>query len=289
MADKAPASNEPVEEPVQPAEPAAPSGAAPSGSAVAAAAAEAPAEAAAPQPADAAATAAEPAPAEIAAPAVAAAPAKKEDWREAKIRRLTAQLHELRDQPAAESAEPAGTEPEPAARLAEAEIERRARERAKEISAIETFNRMCRDAATAGRQAFPDFDTRVTALREAFSGADGDVQQQVTYNQFVAAALETGQAPAILHQLGGDLDEAARILALPPMKMVVELTRLAGKAPDTSTTRAPKPITPLGSKGAAHTAIEPDDPERADNLPTPEWMKRRNAQEKSRLEATGRR
>lgn len=220
---------------------------------------------------------------------IAAAP-KREDWREAKIRRLTAQLHELRDKPLAETPEvPLAPVADPAVRLQEAEIERRARVLASQQNAIDTFNRMCREAATAGRVAFPDFDTRVTALREAFAGGEEDVQQQIIYNQFVAAALETGSAPALLHRLGGDLDEAARIMALSPIKMAVELTRLAGKAPDTSTTRAPKPITPVGSKGAAHTAIAPDDPERADNLPTAEWMKRRNEQEKTRAEAGGRR
>lgn len=275
MADKTPVV--PAIDPPAPVEEAAPAAeAVPAEAAAPAAEAPAPVEGDAP-------------PAPVAEAAPAPAPAKKEDWREAKIRRLTAQLHELRGQEAAP--EPAAQAPadDPAARLAEAEIERRARERAKEISAIDTFNRMCREAANAGRQAFPDFDTKVSALREAFAGGEGDVQQQVTYNQFVAALLETGQAPALLHQLGSDLDEAARIINLPPIKMVVELTRLAGKAPDTSTTRAPKPITPVGSKGAAHTAISPDDPERADNLPTAEWMKRRNEQERQRHEASGRR
>lgn len=221
-----------------------------------------------------------------------AAVTKKEDWREAKIRRLTAQLHSLRDSTGegtsgeAPAADPAAA---PEARLQEAEIERRAQERAREISSIETFNRMCKETATAGRQAFPDFDTRITALREAFAGGQEDMRQQIVYNQFVAAALETGQAPQLLHQLGGDLDEAARIMSLPPIKMAVELTKLAGRAPDTSTTRAPKPIVPVGSKGSAHTQIAPDDPDRADNLPTAEWMKRRNEQDKQRREASGRR
>lgn len=213
---------------------------------------------------------------------------KKEDWREAKIKRLTAQLHELREKPAA-SAETPVPGPSPEERLNEAEIERRAREYARQSNAIDTFNRMCKEAADSGRQAFPDWDTRISALRTAFSGGPEDVQQQVTYNQFVAAALETGSAPQILHALGGDLDEAARIMAMPSIKMAVELTRLAGRAPDTSATRAPKPITPVGSKGAAHTAISPDDPERADTLSISDWMKRRDAQVEEGFKSRGRR
>jgi hypothetical protein len=214
-----------------------------------------------------------------------APPAPKEDWREAKIRRLTARLHALEDKPGETETPAPAAAATPEVRLQEAEIERRAREIAQQNIAVDTFNRLCTEAVAAGRQQFPDFDTRITALRTNLSGGKEDLQQQVAYNQFVAAALETGQAPALFHQLGGDLDEAARIMSLPLVKMTVELTRLAGKAPDTTVSRAPKPITPVGSRGAPHTAIAPDDPERADRLSTREWMERRNAQEKAKFEA----
>jgi hypothetical protein len=68
--------------------------------------------------------------------------------------------------------------------------------------------------------------------------------------EVVQAAIATGAASDVLNALGSDVDEAARITALPPVAMAVELAKLAGKlsvkeSPQVS--RAPAPIAPVGS------------------------------------------
>ncbi len=70
-------------------------------------------------------------------------------------------------------------------------------------------------------------------------------------------------------------------MALPPIKMAVELTKIAsGQGRQVS--GAAKPITPVGGRGASHDAIDPTDPERADKLSTAEWMKRMDERDVAR-------
>jgi hypothetical protein len=99
-----------------------------------------------------------------------------------------------------------------------------------------------------------------------------------TYNLFLEAALETGEADGIIHRLGGDLNEATRILALPPVKMAMEVGKIGdqlggGKEPS----KAPKPIRPVGSSSPT-TSAKPDDPEHGHEMKIDDWMKARNAQ-----------
>lgn len=198
-----------------------------------------------------------------------AEPPKSEDWRDRRIAQLTARLREEQAKNAQTKTE---TKVETPPGLTEADVERRAAE----LAATQTFNRMCNDAAQAGRQAYPDFDSKVNELRRLVDV--NDPASVAAYNSMLAAAIETGEAPRLLHELGSDLNEASRILALPALKMGVELTRLALGGAALGGTRAPKPITPVRATGAPHTAIDPTDPDRSDALSTAEWMRRRNAQ-----------
>ena len=66
--------------------------------------------------------------------------------------------------------------------------------------------------------------------------------------QLAEAAFETGSAPEVLHHLGQDTEEASRIAALPPLKMAVEVAKLAGRlsAPkSTPISKAPAPVKPV--------------------------------------------
>ena len=195
-----------------------------------------------------------------------------EDWRDKRIAQLTAKLREEQAKPKTE-AKPDGT----VERDLDAEVETRATQRA----AMDKFNQDCSDAATKGKAEFPDFQAKVTELTRLVDKADP--ASVGAYNEFLIAALATGEAPKIIHALGGDLNEASRILNLPPIKRAVELTRLAAKSPE-PISDLPKPITTVGGRGAPHTAIEPDDPDRADALPIGTWMARREAQDKANRE-----
>jgi hypothetical protein len=165
------------------------------------------------------------------------------------------------------------------------DIQRQINEEAQRLASQQEFNRRCNEVAEAGRRVYNNFDQRVQRLTGLVDGNDpGQVSQ---YNAFLSAAMETGQATRLIYDLGGDLNEASRIMALDPVKMAVELTRLSARATTTDQTGAPRPITPLttGAQGQ-RAAIQPDDPDSADNLSTEEWMRRREEQIASRRQRT---
>jgi hypothetical protein len=227
-----------------------------------------------------------------AAPGEAPAQAPKTDWRDKKIAKLTARIHELagtsKGQTPAVVAQPgastAGTAPDPAA--FEQAVERAAEAKAVTKAAQMAFNEACNTVATQGREAFQDFDSSVKNLKGLVDTTSAS--ETAAYNSFLFAAIETGEAPKLLYELGKDPDEAMRIMSLPSVKMGIELAKRAlGAGASQNVSNALKPITPVGRTGRTATVeIAPSDPTRADNLSTAEWMARR---EKEVLAARGRR
>lgn len=204
----------------------------------------------------------------------------KVDWREARIAKLTAQLAEARQQAAAPASSPV---PTPAA---EAEINSKAERLATQLEAQREFNRRCNETAVAGRAVFGEelFNNRVMELRRIVDG--NDPSAVATYNTLLEAAMETGEGARVIHALGADPNEAARLMSLPPVKMALEVAKLAAaKAADVPLTGAPKPVTPIGGRGASNERIDPTDAERSDRLDTATWMKRREEQVKERARA----
>jgi hypothetical protein len=106
---------------------------------------------------------------------------------------------------------------------------------------------------------------------------NSDPQGIAAYNAFLNAALETGEASKIIYVLGGDLNEASRILSLSPLKMAVELTKMSAR-PVQQHSAAPRPINPAATNAqVARASTSPDDPG-SDHMSTEEWMRRRNEQ-----------
>lgn len=208
------------------------------------------------------------------------------DWRDKRIATLTRRLRELQEQqgqpPVRQPSAPEGP-----TGLTQNDIDRLAEQKAQSLAAIHEFNRRCDEVAMAGRQAFGDnrFNERIGQLQKLVDV--NDPQSVQTYNMFLTAAIDTGEASKLLYALGADLDEAQRIMGMSPTRMAAELTRKA-MAVDNGTTQvsgAPRPLTPIGGRGASHELISPDDPDRADHLGTTEWMRRREAQIAERMRA----
>ena len=133
---------------------------------------------------------------------------------------------------------------------------------------VQAFNEECNSIAEAGKKEFgAEFDTSIQTLTKDIFG--GDSRAIVP---FYEAVIETGAGAKVLHALGKDPDEAARIAALPPMKQAVALEQLAAKlrAPK-PVSGAPKPISPVNGKAATPSGL-------VDNLPMDEWVRRRNKQ-----------
>ena len=200
----------------------------------------------------------------------------KEDWRDRRIAQLTARLRATEQQkpaePASQPAAGSGTGP------STVDLVRREAERlATELEVTREFNRQCEATAAAGRTAFGKeaFDGRVQQLTQVVDRSDP--ASLTAYNLLLHAAIETGKGPELIHRLGGDLNEASRLMALPPVKLGIELAKLAA-APQVELSAAPKPIRPVTNRGASHEAIDPTDNERAGQLSTAEWMRRREEQ-----------
>lgn len=202
--------------------------------------------------------------------------AAKPDWRDSEIRRLRAQNRELRATQQ-QLAQPASTSAAPSLDPT-AEFQRLVREQAQQLAQQQNFNQRCNDCAAKGQEQFgPEFGQRVGGIQRLVDM--NDPAQIETYNRFLDVAIETGEGPKILFELGADPNEAARVMALPVARMAVELAKMAtaeGTSPTLS--GAPKPITPVTAARANRSPIDPSDPDKADTLSTAEWMRRRNEQ-----------
>lgn len=130
-------------------------------------------------------------------------------------------------------------------------------------------------AATEAREQFKDFDSSVTNLTKF-----GPLPR--TFLEGVLEAQRSGgpggpKAGEIIYHLGKDLNEADRILSLPPIRQAVALAQFA-----LNLKNAPKPKTvsdappPIGERPSAQSrrSYTLDDP----NMPIADWMELRNKQ-----------
>lgn len=199
--------------------------------------------------------------------------AKREPWFQKRIGELTREKYEAKRQ-ADTAAQEARELREQLARQqqgdeGEAEpvdVQARVKQEAERIVADRTFNETCNKVYAQGKSEFPDFDTAVQNL------------QMVGVNRdFLELATTSDAGAKLLHHLGTDLDEAARIAALPPVQMARELTKLEFKlnqAPAPKpVSKAPAPITPIGSGGVTDNGLR-------DDLPMAEWMRRHHARKR---------
>jgi hypothetical protein len=137
------------------------------------------------------------------------------------------------------------------------EAEQRGYQRAQFEAVERDFNARCNDIYRKGRDEFgEEMDEAVAALTAAGWNANRP--------DALAALTQLPDAHKVYHHLASDLDNAARVLSLPPMQMAMELTRLAGD-PGTrasvpgDVSRAPAPIRPVGGN-SARRALSSDDP-----------------------------
>jgi hypothetical protein len=143
----------------------------------------------------------------------------------------------------------------------QAEIDRLATERAKQIAAEQQFNAACNKVYEDGKGSHADFDEAVRGIGMLTGGAPP--------REFLDAVTALPDGAEVYYQLGKNLDEAARIMQLPPVRMAVELAKLSGK-PARAKSNAPAPIQPVGGT----TRGEPD----PDKMPMSEWVRWREEQ-----------
>lgn len=139
--------------------------------------------------------------------------------------------------------------------LTEQEVERRAQEKATQMARQSAFNNACNAVADAGAKEFKD--TWATALSNlSMVGATGEGSNP----DFLETAIELKSPEKVLHYLGTNLDQAQRIVSLPPKKMALEMARLEAtlNAPVAAlqpivppVSNAPQPIIPVGGAAKA--------------------------------------
>jgi hypothetical protein len=186
---------------------------------------------------------------------------KKTPWFEKRISEVTrekyearraaeeamAEAQELREQLAkAQSGEQVETP--------QGDVKTLAKRMAQDLVAEQSFTEKCNKVYEAGVKEFPDFKDAVSNL------------QMVGVNREFLELTATSDAGAkLIHHLGNDLDEAARIASLPPLQMARELTKLELKLSQPQTkpvSSAPAPITPInGNKGGTKDPSEMTDAE----------------------------
>jgi len=104
----------------------------------------------------------------------------------------------------------------------------------------ETFNQACNKVYESGLSEFKDFDKSLSSLQ--LVGVSRD---------FLEIVADSGVGAKLIHHLGSNLDEAARITALPPAKMAREITLLETKlaSQKKQISNAPEPIKPISAIG----------------------------------------
>jgi len=167
----------------------------------------------------------------------------KNDWVQRRIDQLTREKHEeKRQREALEAQLRQYQQPDQTQQPQKAMTADDIRTEAKRLVQQERFDEACNKTFEAGKKDFPDFEQSLRTFG-MLGGASQDFLEAVT-------AMDAGHK--VIHHLGGNPDEAERLLSLPPMRMAMELTRIEAslsKAPPVS--KAPPPISPVGGRAAA--------------------------------------
>lgn len=144
--------------------------------------------------------------------------------------------------------------------------DQRAREKMAERERAEQSERMAesfQEKAEKAIERFPDFNVVVA-------------NPALTINEYMAEFIsESDLGPDVAYHLGKNPGEAARIAALSPVKAARELARIESDIaakPKANPSKAPEPITPVGSRGkSAASALPSDD----DDMET--WARKERA------------
>lgn len=138
-------------------------------------------------------------------------------------------------------------------------------EAARRMLAEKSFNEACNKVYATGKEEFSDFDAAVANL------------QMVGMNrEFLEFTAASDAGAKLIHHLGKDLDEAARISTLPPVLMARELTRLELKLNQPHAkpvSKAPAPITPIAGSG-----VSSKDPAEMSDAEFAKWRRSQIAQ-----------
>jgi molecular chaperone GrpE (heat shock protein) len=181
------------------------------------------------------------------------APKPKTDWAQRRIDQLTREKHEERRQREALAAElaqyrqPTDQQHQPGQPQ---DIDQIVEQRVAAKISDQNFNQACNRVYQAGVKADPNFEANLRTLQSV-----GEISRD-----FLEVVTDMEEGHKVLNHLGANPDEADRILSLPPLKQARELAKIEaslGKAaPPPPVSKAPAPISPVGSRT---TPAEPEE------------------------------
>jgi len=151
-------------------------------------------------------------------------------------------------------------------------------QRAEQLYRQRLYQERVNSTLSAGNKDYPDFTERCNVVASLGAG------DNPTFMEIVTDPMIVPDGHKVIASLADDPNEAARILALPPVAMSAELARYAarvdtpakpnGKAAP-AVSKAPPPIKPL--TGSAKASDEPSSDDSDD-----EWFRKRAAQRQQR-------
>ena len=197
-------------------------------------------------------------------------------WAVSRIDTLTRQMREREEQLRAAEAElgrlRAAAAPAAPPAPSQVSIEDQVTLRAQQLAVEQEFRRQTLELDRRGAQEFPDWNQQIAAFQPL-----GALPRTV-----VEAALELDDPHRVIHALSRDLNTAAQIFSMSPVRQAAALAKYGAKlaappAPAPRVSNAPAPVLPVVGGGAKG---EPDvyDP----GIPLGEFMRLRAAQEKAR-------
>ena len=118
-----------------------------------------------------------------------------------------------------------------------------------------------REAAQSSQTALNSKTESIYAQAQKLDGFDRDAFDELPMTKVMAEALvDSDVAPQLMAFMSSNPDEVERIAKLSATRQAVELGKLEVKLQQApKTTKAPAPITPIGSKGSASPALESAD------------------------------
>lgn len=175
---------------------------------------------------------------------------KHKPWFQERIDQVTREKYDaIRRAEAAEALADRLSKGEPPKADTPQDVNRLAEQKAAELVQQREFNTKCDTIYSSGAEEFgQEWDSTLANF-----GMLGGLNQP-----FLEAVTQLPDAHKVLHQLGSDMDAAARIMSLSPIPMAVELARLSAKPVKTApVSKAPPPITPIDGAGTPGSG-EPD-------------------------------
>lgn len=150
--------------------------------------------------------------------------------------------------------------------LTEAELEKRADILAEQKAQVRLFEGACRNLETAAEREKPGFEARLTKLQESVDPVP---------RSMIESLFEVDNGHSVLNALTEDLDLAAKVYAMTPVKQAIEIGRISDKLKAAKAKKISNAPAPVGVLGGSAKTVATSLPREEDSQE--DWFKKREA------------